>query len=71
MPIFEETVHNAPIKEHLAFTVSINRSEVLSLIKQISDRSRELVALSNQLIAAVQVETTSAAEGSSGTGGLA
>lgn len=53
--MIEESVHNSHFIERLAFEVSVERSEALSLIKQIADKSKELAALSNRLIAMLQV----------------
>jgi len=53
--VADETVHNSRFSERLAFEVSIDGSEVLSLVKQISVKTRELTELSNQLIAAMRV----------------
>lgn len=52
----EESVHTSHFSERLTFEVSVNSSEVLSLIKQITDKSKELTTLTNRLVSAVQVK---------------
>lgn len=54
--MLDEKVHNSHYVDRLAFEVSVDKSEVLSLMKQIAVKTKELTILSNQLIAAVEVQ---------------
>lgn len=54
--MFDESVHNSHFSERLTFEVSVNSSEILFLIKQITDKSKELTILTNRLVSAVQVK---------------
>lgn len=51
----EETVHNSQMKERLAFEVLVNRSEMLSLLKEIIETTRKLSGLSQHLMQALTV----------------
>jgi len=53
--MIDETVHNSHFSERLAFEVSVDGSEVLSLVKQVAVKAKELTVISNNLIAAVHV----------------
>ncbi len=52
----EETVHISRMKERLAFEVSINGSEILSLLKEIVETTKTLSSLSYRLMEALEVK---------------
>ncbi len=54
--MFNETVHNSHFKERLTLEVSVDKSTVLMLLKQVVDTSKDLVRFSNALMAALEVQ---------------
>jgi len=50
-----ESVHSSGFKERLAFEVSVNSSEMLSLIKDIVETTRLLSGLAQNLMATLEV----------------
>lgn len=59
--MLEEKVHYSRHTGQMSFEISVDRDEVLSLIKQIRAQTDQLSYLSSQLVAAIQVEENSQA----------
>lgn len=53
--MYDETVHNSKLKERLAFEVSINRSAMMSLLKEIMEATRTLSNLTQALMGTLEV----------------
>lgn len=53
--MYDETVHSSKLKERLAFEVSINSSDMLSLLKNIIDEARTLSNLAQSLMGTLEV----------------
>jgi len=53
--VFDETVHVSRMKERLAFEVSVNGSEMLSLLKEIMETTKTLSGLSHRLMETLEV----------------
>ena len=51
----EETVHMSRLKERFAFEVSINESELLSLLKEITETTKTLYQLSSRMMETLEV----------------